>query len=82
MFGFTADDYAPVELWECHVPAVELFCQVGTQWRMGGAGPYGLDYNVVYHKMDRMNLTPERYAELEEEIRFLESGALEEMRKE
>jgi hypothetical protein len=32
--------------------------------------------------MDRMNLTAEEYAELEEDMRTLESAALEEMRKE
>lgn len=49
---------------------------------MGGAGPYGLDYNVLYHKLDRMSLTPEKYADMEEDIRTLESAALDEMRKE
>jgi hypothetical protein len=32
--------------------------------------------------MDRMGLTPERYEELEDQIRILESAALAEMRKE
>jgi len=85
MFGLAPEDYAEewtVDLWECNLEAVNLFCEIGTQWRMGAGGPYGLDYNVLYHKMDRMNLTAEEYAELEEDIRTLESAALEEMRKE
>jgi hypothetical protein len=85
MFGLTEDDYVDesvVEVWQDNWDAILLFDALGSQWRVGSAGPYGLDYNVLYHKMDRMNLTPERYDELEEEIRILEAGALEEMRKE
>lgn len=48
---------------------------------MSPAGPYALDYNVVYHKMDRMNLTPDDYYQMEEDIRVLESAALDVIRK-
>lgn len=51
-----------------------------TQWRMGASGPYGLDYNVLYHRMDRMALTPERYNEIEACVRLMEAEALDEMR--
>lgn len=52
-----------------------------TQWRMGpSSGPYGLDYNVLYHRMDRMELSAERYKELEACIRLMEYEALDEMR--
>lgn len=84
-FSLTPEDYADewtVEVWLENVEAVNLFCQIGSQWRVGPSGPYGLDYNVLYHRLDRMGLTPERYEELEDEVRTLESGALEEMRKE
>lgn len=39
-------------------------------------GPTGLDYNVLFHKMDRMNLTPTEYAELESDIQVMEYEAL------
>ena len=81
-FGLTADDYADentVGVWPDNLEAVNLFVTVGTQWRVGPNGPYGLDYNVLHHKLDRMGLTPERYAELEEEIRILEGAALDKM---
>lgn len=85
MFGLTDDDYAAeniVEVWPDNWDAVLLFDAIGTQWLVGPCGPYGLNYMVLYRKMDRMKLTSERYDELEEEIRVLEAGALEEMRKE
>lgn len=70
-----------VEVWPDNVQAVNLLISVRTQWRMGFGGPVGLDYGPVFHKMDRMGLTPERYEELEEEIRTMEQAALAEMHK-
>jgi hypothetical protein len=79
--GLTFEDYDSddVELWPDNLAAVNLFIGVGTQWRVGFGGPYGLDYGVLFHKMDRMGLAPDAYARLEEEIRTLESAALDEM---
>lgn len=77
MFGLTPDDVIEtVEVWPENRQAFELFRFLGTQWRVGGGGATGLDYNILYHKMDRMNLTAERYEELEEEIRIMEGAAL------
>lgn len=39
-------------------------------------GPTGLDYNVLYHKMDRMQLTTTEYEELEADIQVMEYEAL------
>lgn len=71
----------PTEVWPDNVEAVNLFISVSTQWRTSMNGVTGLDYNVLYHKMDRMNLSDEQYEELENEIRILEDSALETMRK-
>lgn len=43
---------------------------------MGMSGPTGLDYNVLYHKMDRLGLTPEEYDALEQDIAVMEAEAL------
>lgn len=71
----------PVEIWPEHLAAFELFVELRSQWRVGMAGATGLDYGVMFHKMDRMGLTPERYEELEEQMRVLEHAALDEMSK-
>lgn len=76
----TLADYGDTHVFPDNWPAVELFATMQTQWRTGNHGPYGLDYNVLYHRMDRMNLTPDRYNELEACIRLMESEALDEMR--
>ena len=44
-------------------------------------GPIGLDYNVLFHKMDRMNLDSEDYEQMEADIRTLETAALAEINK-
>ena len=64
------------EVWPDNEQAALLFEAVGTQWRVGPGGAYGLDYSVLFHKMDRMQLTPQRYEELEYEVRVIESAAL------
>lgn len=39
-------------------------------------GPSGLDYNVLFKKMDRMGLSDPDYADLEDDIRVMEFEAL------
>lgn len=77
----TPEDVAgdPVEIWPENLEAFELFVALRSQWRVGMAGATGLDYGVMFHKMDRMGLTAERYEELEDQMRVLEHAALDEM---
>lgn len=83
MFGLTLDDVAgpPLEVWPGHEDALNLFLFMRSQWRVGMAGATGLDYSVLFHKMDRMGLSAERYEDLEDEIRIMEGAALDEMTK-
>ncbi len=39
-------------------------------------GPSGLDYNVLFKKLDRMGLSESDYADLEDDIRVMEFEAL------
>jgi hypothetical protein len=79
--GLSPDDYAdePVEVWPDNERAYFLFAQLQTQWRVGAGGATGLDYNTLFHKMDRMRLEPDEYDELEADIRTMEFAALEAM---
>jgi len=82
MFGLTPDDVIEtVEIWPEHAEALELFRRMSTQWRVGAGGATGLDYVVLYRMMDRMNLTTDRYDELEEEVGIMERAALAVMHK-
>jgi hypothetical protein len=76
------EDFAPpeCELWPENWPAIQLFTQVSTQWRMGSSGPIGLDYNVVFHELDRMALERDAYDDLMGSIRVVEGVALKLLR--
>lgn len=77
--GLTEADFPDevVEVWPENLQAYSLFAALRTQWRAAGmAGLIGLDYNTLFHKMDRMGLSPEGYLELEEDIRVMEHEAL------
>lgn len=77
-FGLTPDDVAadPVDIWPEHLAAFELFNYMGTQWRTGMSGPTGLDYGVMYRKMDRMKLSEAEYDQLEADVMVMERTAL------
>lgn len=59
-----------------------LFSRLSSQWRVGALGVVGLDYVVLFHEMDRMELEQGEYDRLFEDIRTMEAAALEEMRRE
>jgi hypothetical protein len=81
--GLTIEDFAgeAVEVWPENLQAFTLFGQLQTQWRVGMGGATGLDYVALFHKMDRMNLGPVEYDDLEEDIRAMEYEAMRAMSK-
>jgi hypothetical protein len=82
-WGLRVEDYpAPeVALWPENWPPIELFNQLSTQWRTGPGGAIGLDYNVIFHELDRRSLSTHDYDEMMASIRHIERAALEEMQK-
>lgn len=65
-----------MEVWPENWASFQLLVDIQTQWRGAGMAIIGLDYNVVYHKLDRMNLSPEDYDEAERDVRTMERAAL------
>ena len=55
---------------------INVFMDLCTQWRMGSSGPVGLDYNVLFHKLDRMKLPDDEYERIERAVRSMEDEAL------
>jgi hypothetical protein len=43
---------------------------------MGSSGPVGLDYGVLFHKLDRMKLPADEYERIERDVRVMEDEAL------
>nr|WP_229510785.1 DUF1799 domain-containing protein [Massilia sp. CFBP 13721] len=82
--GLTREDYADecFEVWPENWPSFRLLCDIQTQWRGAGMGIVGLDYSVMYHKMDRMKLTPAEYDDIESDMRVMEASAMAAMREE
>jgi hypothetical protein len=76
--GFEPEDYVreSVEVWPENERAYFLFLDLQTQWRVGMGGATGLDYLVLFAKLDRMKLSDEEVDELEQDIRTMEHEAL------
>lgn len=58
-----------------------MFCQLQTQWIPGPNGVLGINYLVLYHKLDRLELSPSEYFEWESDIQTMELAALEKMQE-
>lgn len=76
--GFVPSDYEreEFEVWPENMPSINLFCSVSTQWRMGMNGQTGLDYNVLFQRMERLKLSEQDYEWMFDDIRAIESEAL------
>lgn len=74
----TPEDFPEVvvEVWPENWPAYALFAFMRTQWRVGFGGATGLDYNVLHRKMERMELAPGDFDDLEGDIQAMEFAAL------
>jgi len=71
------EDEEPSEIWPENMPAINLFSSISTQWRTGGmGGTSGIDYNVLFHRIDRMSLPDQDYEWLFDDVRVIESEAL------
>lgn len=82
MAGLTLEDLAadPVEIWPENVQAYELFCAMDTQWRIGMAGPTGLDYAALPMALRMIGAARADWQQLMADIRVMESAALQAMR--
>ncbi|WUR15713.1 DUF1799 domain-containing protein [[Empedobacter] haloabium] len=79
-WGLTPEDVATVvDVWAENAPVVRLFQTLRTQWYMGMGGATGLRYLVAFHKMDRMDLSEDEYADMEADVRVMEYAALDAM---
>jgi hypothetical protein len=79
--GFTAADFEreDVEVWPEHHDAWLIFTKMTTQWRADFNGRAGLVYESLYPLIDRLNLSPDEWDEMFDDVRVLESAALKAM---
>ncbi|GAA3704367.1 hypothetical protein GCM10022421_08980 [Oceanisphaera sediminis] len=73
------------ELWAEHIEAFELFAACSSQWRivagMGGAFYQGLDAAALAATMDMLGIEQGHRRERLQQVRQIESGALEVLNK-
>lgn len=65
------------DCWE----SVDVFCAMSTQWRVGPGGPIGLDYLALNTVMRLKQVPPARRSGVFNDLRVMESAALDEMSK-
>lgn len=72
-----------MQVWPEHIGVLNLFDAVRTQWRVGMAGPSGLDYPAVLATLDRLfsKLSEERRNEMFLDLQVMEREALDVMAK-
>lgn len=87
MVGFNimraaVSDSRAVEVWPENWPAVSMFCEINTQWRASGGARYGLDYSVLFRRLDDLCDGRDEWEWMYQDIRVMERAALEAMREE
>lgn len=71
-----------IEVWPENWPAFQLFQRISSQWDVGMAGPTCLKYSSLYPLLDRLAADEAAWWALFDDIRHMESAALEAMRGE
>jgi hypothetical protein len=70
-----------VQVWDDNWLAITLFLTYSSQWRVGMAGPIGLDFNVIHHALDRKGITGEAFEDTIEDMKIIEATALKMIHK-
>ncbi len=77
----TLEEATPVtEIWPDNKAAVDVFVAMSTQWRVGGVGAIGFDYNVLPLVMNMIGTPEDERAGVFESLRLMEETALTTMR--
>lgn len=81
--GFLPEDYEgdEVEVWPENWPALQVFCRLQTQWRVGANGATGLDYAVLFDLLDRSGYAGPDWFQMLDDVSEMERAALKSMRK-
>lgn len=85
--GLTPADFAgqDFEVWPDCWPPFQVFHKMQTQWNaavgMAGLHFVGLKHEVLFARLDRMNLDHVEYDQIDADVREMELAALGEMNK-
>lgn len=78
--GFAREDFdETAEVWPENWPSFVLFSEMRTQWNHGFGGPVGLNYLVVYDRLDRLGYAGSEWEDMYSNIQEMEAAALNAM---
>lgn len=77
-FGLRPDDFpvAVINLWPENVLPKDVFEAMGSQWRIGFAGPTGLDYGALTGVMRILRVPADDEIDVFDAVRVMEGAAL------
>lgn len=64
-------------VWPENEKAATVFARVATQWRASMGGAHGLDYTPLFRLLDAMNLEPDEFLTVFDQVRVMEDSVLE-----
>lgn len=64
------------EIWPDNWESVTVFADLATQWRVGFAGPTGLDYGVIPGVLRLRRVPRAQWAQVFDDVRVMELEAL------
>jgi Phage related hypothetical protein (DUF1799) len=78
MLGLTLADFEGEEfkVFPENWPIYLLFTELSTQWIMGPGGPCGLNYQVLFSRMERMAIAGDKWEDVFQGFRVMEREAL------
>ena len=79
IFAAPVKESVSIEVWPENWPTFQFFARIGTRWAHGMAGPVGLNWPAIYPLMDRLELEPDAWQDLLDDLEVMEQAALEVM---
>lgn len=78
MWGLTEADYPDevIGIFPENWQALDVFMSLSTQWRVGAAGPTGIDYNVLPPLFRMKGIPRKEWPDVLEAIQVMEDKAL------
>lgn len=70
-----------VDVWDENWDVLHLYAKFSTQWRVGMAGPTGLDMTIFFHELDRKKVPDDEYDEMLWKLSVIEDAALKHLNK-
>ena len=72
-------DTSITEIWEENYTAFQIFTKLRTQWRVGMAGPTGMDYNLLPTLFEAFSIPKKKRGPLLDDLMVMECEALRTM---